>query len=201
MSRKWFSPEQIRGKLREAEVTLAQGQTAAQVCRSLSIAEQTFYRRRREYGGLKVEQAKRLKALEQENARLRQAGSDLSLDKLIIQESDNGPEFTAKAVREWLSRVGVKPLHIEPGSPWENGYNESFNEKLRDELLNGEIFYTLKEAQILIERWRQEYNTIGPTVPLGYGPPAPEVIAVAPRDPGSAMLRQDLWADSTPTLT
>ena len=72
--------------------------------------------------------------------------------------SDNGPEFTARAVREWLSRVGVKTLYIEPGSPWENGYNESFNGKLRDELLNGEIFYTLKEAQILIERWRQEYN-------------------------------------------
>ena len=76
--------------------------------------------------------------------------------------SDNGPEFTARAVREWLSRVGVKTLYIEPGSPWENGYNESFNGKLRDELLNGEIFYTLKEAQILIERWRREYNTVRP---------------------------------------
>jgi len=68
--------------------------------------------------------------------------------------SDNGPEFTARAVRDWLSRVGVKTLYIEPGSPWEKGYNKSFNGKLRDELLNREIFYTLKEAQILIERWR-----------------------------------------------
>ena len=115
--------------------------------------------------------------------------------------SDNGPEFTAKAVREWLSRVGVKTLYIEPGSPWENGYIESFNGKLRDELLNGEIFYTLKEAQVLIERWRQEYNTVRPHSALGYRPPAPEAIVVTPRDPGSAMLRQDLWADLAPTLT
>lgn len=115
--------------------------------------------------------------------------------------SDNGPEFTARAVRQWLSRVGVKTLYIEPGSPWENGYNESFNGKLRDELLNGEIFYTLKEAQILIERWRWEYNTVRPHSALGYRPPAPEAIQVLPRDPGSAMLRQDLWLDLTPRLT
>jgi putative transposase len=115
--------------------------------------------------------------------------------------SDNGPEFTAKAVREWLSRVGVKTLYIEPGSPWENGYNESFNGKLRDELLNGEIFYTLKEAQILIERWRQEYNTVRPHSALGYRPPALEAVAVFPRDPGYAQLRLDPWADLTPTLT
>ncbi len=69
--------------------------------------------------------------------------------------SDNGPEFTAQALRAWLGRIGVKTLFIEPGSPWENGYVESFNGKLRDELLNGEIFYTLKEAQVLIEGWRQ----------------------------------------------
>ena len=115
--------------------------------------------------------------------------------------SDNGPEFTAKAVREWLSRVGVKTLYIEPGSPWENGYNESFNGKLRDELLNGEIFYTLKEAQILIERWRQEYNKIRPHSALGYRPPAPETIRLIPRDPGYAKLRQDLWLDLNPILT
>ena len=74
--------------------------------------------------------------------------------------SGNGPEFTAKVVRGWLERVGVKTLFIEPGSPWENGYNESFNGKLKDELLNGEVFYSLKEVQILTERWRSEYNTI-----------------------------------------
>jgi putative transposase len=90
--------------------------------------------------------------------------------------SDNGAEFTAKAVREWLARVNVKTLYIAPGSPWENGYIESFNGKLRDELLDREIFYTLGEAKVLIERWRQEYNTFRPHSALGYRPPAPEAV-------------------------
>ena len=90
--------------------------------------------------------------------------------------SDNGPEFTAKAVRNWLERLGVKTLFIEPGSPWENGYVESFNGKLRDELLNREIFTTLTEAKILIEQWRKEYNHIRPHSSLGYRPPAPEAV-------------------------
>ena len=90
--------------------------------------------------------------------------------------SDNGPEFTATAVREWLGRVGATTLYIEPGSPWENGYVESFNGKLRDELLNGELFYTLLEARVLIERWRQSYNQLRPHSALGYRPPAPEAI-------------------------
>jgi transposase InsO family protein len=94
--------------------------------------------------------------------------------------SDNGPEFTAKAVRNWLGRIGVKTLFIEPGSPWENGYNESFNGKLRDEVLNREIFYNLKEAQVIIERWRQEYNTFRPHSSLGYLPPAPEALLTPP---------------------
>ena len=101
--------------------------------------------------------------------------------------SDNGPEFTARVVRGWLERVGVKTLFIEPGSPWENGYNESFNGKLRDELLNGEIFYSLKEVQILTERWRREYNTIRPHSSLGYRPPVPE--AIRPRLRLDAILR------------
>jgi len=88
--------------------------------------------------------------------------------------SDNGPEFTAKAIRRWLSRVDVKTLFIEPGSPWENGYIESFNGKLRDELLNREIFTTLTEAKVLIEQWRREYNQVRPHSSLGYRPPAPE---------------------------
>ena len=90
--------------------------------------------------------------------------------------SDNGSEFTAHAVRDWLGRIGVKTLYIEPGSPWENGYNESFNSKLRDEILNTEICSTLKEAKVLIERWRHHYNTIRPHSSLGYRPPAPETI-------------------------
>jgi len=105
--------------------------------------------------------------------------------------SDNGAEFTAQAVREWLRRLGVKTLFIAPGSPWENGYNESFNGKLRDELLNMEIFYTLKEAKVLIERWRQHYNTIRPHSSLGYRPPAPETILPRPAVQAYATLQPE----------
>ena len=87
--------------------------------------------------------------------------------------SDNGSEFIARKVRLFLSRLAVKPLFIEPGSPWENGYIESFNGKLRDELLAREIFYSLKEAQVLIEMWRKHYNTVRPHSSLGYRPPVP----------------------------
>lgn len=107
--------------------------------------------------------------------------------------SDNGAEFTSQAVREWLSRVGVRTLFIEPGSPWENGYIESFNGKLRDELLDRDIFDTLLEAKVLVERWRHEYNTLRPHSSLGYRPPAPE--AVQPVPPGSAPLRQSALAE------
>ncbi len=100
--------------------------------------------------------------------------------------SDNGPEFTAGLIREWLERVDVDTLFIEPGSPLENGYVESFNGKFRDEFLNLEILYTLHEAKVLIERWRKEYNTIRPHSSLGYRPPAPEVIRSF--SPGSAPL-------------
>ena len=93
--------------------------------------------------------------------------------------SDNGPEFVAKAVQEWIAAVGAKTAYIAPGSPWENGYVESFNARLRDELLNGEIFYTLHEAQIVIESWRRHYNAVRPHASLGYKPPAPEVFVPA----------------------
>ena len=99
--------------------------------------------------------------------------------------SDNGPEFAAEAVRSWINAVGAKTAFIEPGSPWENGYCESFNARFRDELLNGEIFYTLKEAQIIIEEWRSHYNTKRPHSALGYRPPAPETIV--PMDPRPVM--------------
>lgn len=90
--------------------------------------------------------------------------------------SDNGPEFTAREIRKWLADIGVQTLFIEPGSPWENGYIESFNGKLRDELLNREVFTTLTEAKVLIEGWRKEYNTSRPHSSLRYRPPAPEAI-------------------------
>ena len=89
-----------------------------------------------------------------------------------------GGEFTAGVVREWLKRLQVKTLYIEPGSPWENGYNESFNGKFRDELLNRELFYSLAEAKYLVEAWRQHFNQVRPHSSLGYRPPAP--LAVLP---------------------
>ena len=98
-----------------------------------------------------------------------------------------GPEFIAACVRQWLAALGVRTLYIEPGSPWENGYCESFNSKLRDEFLNGEIFYSLKEAQILTERWRVHYNTVRPHSSLGYRPPAP--MAYSPAIPQPSALR------------
>ena len=105
------------------------------------------------------------------------------LSELFITEgipdhirSDNGSEFTSKSVRNWLERLGVKTLFIEPGSPWENGYIESFNGKLRDELLNGEIFDTILEAKVITENWRNHYNHKRPHSSLGYRVPAPEVI-------------------------
>ncbi len=103
--------------------------------------------------------------------------------------SDQGPEFIAHAVRNWLGKLGVKTLYIEKASPWENGYNESFNGKLRDELLNVEVFYSLVEARILIEAWRRHYNTRRPHSSLGYRPPAPETISPPSRSSGSATLR------------
>jgi transposase InsO family protein len=94
----------------------------------------------------------------------------------VYLRSDNGPELTARALREWLERLRVKTLYIERGSPWENGYVESFIGKLRDELLDREIFYTLGEAKVLLEHWRQHYNRVRPHSALGYQPPAPEAI-------------------------
>ena len=93
--------------------------------------------------------------------------------------SDNGPEFVAKAVQTWITAVGAKTAYIERGSPWENGYGESFHARLRDELLNGEVFYTLQEARVVIESWRRRYNSVWPHASLGYKPPAPEVFVPA----------------------
>ena len=118
----------------------------------------------------------------------------MRLEQLFVERgtpaylrSDNGPEMTATALRAWLGRLEVGTLYIEPGSPWENGYCESFNGKLRDELLNGEIFYTVGEARVLIEMWRREYNHVRPHSSLGYRPPAPETWE--PAEAASATLR------------
>jgi len=118
--------------------------------------------------------------------------------------SDNGPEFTATIVRDWLKKVGVRTLFIEPGSPWENGYCESFNGKLRDELLAREIFYSLREAKVLIERWRRHYNTKRPHSSLGYRPPAPEAVMLEPitaERPFAALQGLQPWQQSHVRLT
>ena len=112
--------------------------------------------------------------------------------------SDNGPEFTANKVRDWLKHVEVQTLFIAPGSPWENGYIESFNGKLRDELLDRELFDTLLEAKVLIEGWREHYNTVRPHSRLGYRPPAPE--AIQPRSLASATPQRASGAGQNPTL-
>lgn len=108
--------------------------------------------------------------------------SDLSIPRGVPGHirSDDGPEFVAQAVRDWIGAVGSKTAYIEPGSPWENGYVESSNARLRDELPDGEIFYSPREAEIILESWRRHYNTVRPHASLGYKPPAPEVIIPAP---------------------
>jgi transposase InsO family protein len=115
--------------------------------------------------------------------------------------SDNGPEFIAEELRKWLGKVKTKTLYIEPGSPWENGYGESFNGKLRDEFLNGEIFSSLKEAQILTERWRVEFNTERPHSALGYRPPAPQTIWPQPPGHGNVENKTRFPHSHTPTTT
>ena len=125
---------------------------------------------------LAIRVARRLKAVD-----VIDVLSDLFLLRGVPEHvrSDNGPEFVASPVRGWIAAVGARTAYIEPGSPWENGFIESFNARLRDELLNGEIFYSLKEAQIVIESWRRHFNTVRPHGSLGYRPPAPEVLIPA----------------------
>ncbi|MBM3492652.1 MAG: IS3 family transposase [Alphaproteobacteria bacterium] len=376
MPQKKHKPEEIVAKLRQVDVLVSQGQSVAEAVRSIGVTQFTYYRWRKEFGGLKSDQVKRLKDLEKENERLRKAVSDLTLEKLILREaafgkllsparrrrcidhvmtkfdvserlacrvlgqhrltqrkaptgraddaaltadimalatqygrygyrritamlwaagwavnvkrveriwrleglkvpgkqpkkgrlwlndgscvrlrperpnhvwsydfvedrthngrkfrmlnvideftreclairidrrlkstdvidilsdlfilrgvpghirSDNGPEFIARAVREWIAAVGARTAFIEPGSPWENGYCESFNSRLRDELLNGEVFYSLAEARIVIESWRQHYNTQRPHSSLGYRPPEPSAMLWPPEPPPSTM--------------
>src|ERR1700730_7888016 len=186
MPRKSYKPEEIVAKLRQVDVLTSQGQSVAEAIRSIGVSEVTYYRWRQEFGGLKSDQVKRLKDLETENTRLvsRRLKSidviDVLSDLFILRgvpghvRSDNGPEFVAKAVQEWIGAVGAKTAYITPGSPWENGFIESFNARLRDELLDGEIFYTLREAQIIIESWRRHYNAVRPHASIGYRAPAPE---------------------------
>jgi putative transposase len=144
MGRQRFTPEQIIAKLREVEVLVGRGVTAVEACRQIGIAEQTLYRWRKEYGGLKVDQAR---------------------------------------------RMGVTTLYNLPGSAWENGYIEGFNARLRDELLNGKIFYGLEEVRCVTGWWRDHYNRARPHSSLGCRPPVPETIMMPAWPLGSATLR------------
>lgn len=110
------------------------------------------------------------------SAKVIEALADVMVMKGVPEHirSDNGPEFVARDLRDWLAQTGAKMMYIEPGSPWENGYCESFNSKLRHEFLNGEVFYSMKELRVLAERWRIHYNTVRPHSSLGYRPPAPQ---------------------------
>ena len=125
---------------------------------------------------LAIRVARRLKSID-----VIDALSDLFVLRGVPEHirSDNGPEFIAKAVQDWIRAVGARTAYIERGSPWENGFVESFNARLRDELLDGEIFYTLQEAQIVIESWRRHYNAVRPHASIGYRAPAPEVFVPA----------------------
>ena len=131
---------------------------------------------------------------------------DILTDLFILRgipayiRSDNGPEFVAGAVRQWIAADGARTAFIEPGSPWENGYIESFNARLRDELLNGEVFYTMKAAQVLIESWRRHYNAIRPHGSLGYRLPVPETIVMPSWSPGSAALRRSPSLAEKPSM-
>jgi putative transposase len=125
---------------------------------------------------LAIRVARRLKSID-----VIDALSDLFILRGVPEHirSDNGPEFVAKAVQDWIAAVGARTAYIAPGSPWENGFIESFNARLRDELLDGEVFYTLREAQIVIESWRRHYNAVRPHASIGYQAPAPEAFVPA----------------------
>jgi putative transposase len=125
------------------------------------------------------------------SAKVIEALADVMVMKGVPEHlrSDNGPEFVAHDLRQWLANTGAKTSYIEPGSPWENGYCESFNSKLRDEFLNGELSYSMKEIRVLAERWRIHFNTVRPHSSLGYRPPAPEAWQRSPGRKGWHSLR------------
>lgn len=197
--RRRHSPEQIVRKLRDADAMLSAGKDEAAVLQVLEVSQSTYERWRRQYGGMKAEEARRLKELEEENKRLKELVAELTLECLALKvdrsitsedvidtlaelfamrgvpqciRSDNGPEFIAGAIRRWLRQVDVEALYIEPGSPWENGYAESFHSRVRDEFLALEVFESLSAAKRLTRMWRDDYNENRPHSSLGYMPPA-----------------------------
>jgi len=196
MKGKTHSTEEIIRILRQADG----GETAQSVCREHNISEQTFYRWKKKYGDMELADAKRLKALEKENAELKMMTllDEYTRQSLAIQverqltatqvlavlekamarygvpgyiRSDNGPEFIAAKVQHWLSENQIKTIYIDPGSPWQNGYIESFHSRFRDECLGREMFLNLREARVVISDWRLHYNQERPHSKLGYRSP------------------------------
>lgn len=178
MKKKHHTPEQIITKLRAVERLTAEGATVKEAVKQIEVSEQTYYRWRREYGGMQKNQLKQLKELQKENARLKKLLAEKELDALFAARgapgnvrSDNGPEFMAEAVKTHLRDLDVDTRYIEPGAPWQNGFIESTGSRLRDELLDRELFTTRLEAQVLCERYRRFYNEERPHSALDYQTP------------------------------
>ena len=179
MKRQRHTPEQIIRKLRVAEQMLSEGKTAGEAAKALEVSEQTLHRWRNQYGGIVVDEFTR-EALAIEVERSIDAEEMVAVLKRLASErgapanirADNGPELTAAVLREWCRLGKTGTAYIEPGSPWQNPYVESFNARLRDELLNTEVFTCLEEAQILAADWRADYNAHHPHSALGMMSPA-----------------------------
>lgn len=180
MSGKREKPEDMVLTLRQVALLQGQGQSVQEAVRQIGVTVQTYCRWRKAYGGMNRDPLKPLKELETEDQRLRRPVPDLTLGKMILTEAARGNEGPH------LDRGHrAKTVFIEPGTPWKNGYCESFNARFRDELLNGALFCTLREAQILIEKWRSHGNTVRPQSTVAYRPPAPE--NNVPMDPRPSM--------------
>ena len=177
--KKKHSGPQIVAKLRQADILIGQGKTIPEVCKEIDVTDATYYRWRQKYGGMSPDMVKQLRAVQKENAQLKRLDVVEVLRYLFAVRgepdyirSDNGPEFVSRAVTKWLEHAGVETLFVSPGSPWENGYVESFHEKLRNELLNRELFLHIDELRYVVDRWRMDYNHYRPHSSLAYMAPA-----------------------------
>ncbi|BCA63691.1 hypothetical protein HMP09_2925 [Sphingomonas sp. HMP9] len=168
MKRKQSSEEQIIGIPKEAEA----GAVVTDLCRRHGMSSATYYTWKAKFGGLEVSDARRLRALEEENARLKRLLADTMLDNPVLSEVEGGTELTSNAVLAWSGDAGVEWHYIAPGKPTQNGFVESFNGRMRDELLNETLFCTVRQARSILARWVDDYNTERPHFLLGYATPA-----------------------------
>ncbi|MEG3085124.1 integrase core domain-containing protein [Sphingomonas sp. PB2P12] len=168
MKRKQFLEEQIIGILKEAEG----GAVVTDLCRRHGMSSATYYAWKAKFGGLEVSDAKRLRAFEEENARLKRLLADTMLDNPVLSEVEGGTELASNAVLAWSGDAGVEWHYIAPGKPTQNGFVESFNGRMRNELLNETLFFTVRQACTILARWVEDYNTERPHSSLGYATPA-----------------------------